>query len=110
MLTPSPSRPRSRAGCCRCSRLLVLDAALDRDPLRLILLLHERDLDPQDAVLVCRARGLGLDVRPELHDAPEGPGGDLDLRVEAPASLLGAPLAGDDQLPPPDLERDLVDL
>ena len=64
----------------------------------------------QDAVLVAGARLLGDHVGAQLDGPPERPVLDLDLLVEPALGLLGAALAGDQQLAPADLERHVVDV
>ena len=63
---------------------------LDRDPAG--DLPGERQLDPQDPVVVARAGALGDHVGAELDHPPERAGLDLDLLVDA-ALGLGAPAA-----------------
>src|SRR3954451_10199872 len=110
-----PPRPGSgRAWRCRCSSAAafaqLVRLALDRDAARGLALLHERYLDPQDAVLVGGGSAVGLHVGAELDHPAERPVRDLDLLVEPAARLLRTPLAGDDELAALDLERHLVDV
>src|SRR4051794_14076069 len=82
--------------------------ALDLYAPRLVVGLAERDLDPEDAVVVGRRRLLGLHIRAQLDHALERAVRDLDLLIEPVLGLLGAPLARDHQLAAADLERDVV--
>ena len=70
----------------------------------------QRQLDPQHPVLVGRLGPLGVDVDLQLDDAAERARGNLDLLVDPPLGLLHRPLADDRQLPPADLDPDLVEL
>ena len=93
MLTPGPPRAHPRSA-----------------PRRVCSLARQRHLHLQHAVLVRRARLLRSDVGAELDDAAERAVLDLDLLVEAPARLVGAALAGDQQLAAADLERHVLDV
>ena len=68
----------------------------------------QRQLDPQHAVFVGGLGALGVDLDLELDDAAEGPGGDLDLLVDAALGLLHRPFADDRQLAAADLDPDLA--
>ena len=75
-----------------------LSSLFDRDPAGR-LPCSQRQLDPQDAVLVGGPGRLRDDVGAQLHDAPERTGLDLHLLVDATRGLLDGALAGDDELP-----------
>jgi hypothetical protein len=75
-------RPRSR------SRAAVLRRG-DRDAALLRALAAQRQRDLEDAVLVARGRGVGVDVGAERDDAPERAVLDLDLLVEPPSACGG---------------------
>src|SRR3954452_2914799 len=58
-----------------------------------------RQLDPEDAVLICGLGVLGVDVHRELDDAPERSGGKLDLLVGASLRIADGTLTADHQRP-----------
>src|SRR2546427_11592814 len=66
--------------------------------------LDDRQLYPQDAILVSSACALGANVHAEGDLAGERPMLDLDLLVNAPLGVPRPALAPDDQLPPPNPE------
>ncbi len=106
MSRASPSVTMSIIGSSRC-----WSGRLDRHRVRLVLGLHERQLDAQDAVVVGGLGLVGGDVGAELDRAPERPVLDLDLLVDAALGLVQrAPAAGDDQLASADLQVDLADV
>ena len=94
------SRPRRRAATRRLRGPGVPSISLtppDRDAPGGLGGVAQRQLDPQDAVLVGRLGAVGVDVGLELDDAAERARRDLDLLVDAALGLLDRPLADDRQ-------------
>src|SRR3954451_17544275 len=105
-----PPRPGSgRAWRCRCSSAAafaqLVRLALDRDAARGLALLHERYLDPQDAVLVGGGSAVGLHVGGEPAHPAQRPVCVPDRLLGPSPRLLRPPLAGADELAAVDLER-----
>src|SRR3954447_7878663 len=86
------------------SSAIVVARADDRHSPGLVGPRAQRQLDPEDPVLVGGARPIGLDVGVEPHRPPERPRLDLDLLVDAALGLLDRALAGDHEVPTGDLE------
>src|SRR5690242_6371350 len=107
--------------CPTCGSWIVMSAAVPRldvaraaalyrhAPDRLVLA-DERDVDPQDAVVVGGLRARRVHVRAQLDHPPERPLLDLYLLVEAALGVLRGALAADQQLAPADLEAHIVDV
>src|SRR5215208_2277072 len=91
----------------RCGGPLL--GALNRDLAR-GLREPRRQLDPEYAVLVGGLGLLGVDVHRELDDAPERPGGKLDLLIGPPLRVANRALAADHQRPASNLEIDGLEL
>ena len=81
---------------------------LDRHAARARLRAGERQLDAEDAVGVGGARLVRDDLGAERDHAAERAEVDLELLVEAALGVVGAAMAGDDELAALDLERQLV--
>src|SRR3954447_10146241 len=81
---------------------------LDRHRARAALGTHERKLDAQHAVAVGGPCGVGDDVGPELDHAPEGAEVDLELLIDAALGVGRPAVAGEHELAPVDLQRELV--
>ena len=76
---------------------------------RLLLSAGDRQLHPQDPVLVGGAGLVGDHVGAELDLAPEGALLDLELLVDAALGVVRLALAGDHEHAPADLEIDVVE-
>src|SRR5512133_3183173 len=81
---------------------------VDRHRARAALGLHERQLDAQHPVAIGGARGVGDDVRAQLDHAAERAEVDLELLVDALLGVGRPAMAGEHELAPLDLERQLV--
>mgnify|MGYP003391280763 CR=1 FL=1 len=70
------------------------------------MVVSQRKVHAEDAVLVGGGRGVRVDVDLELDHVPERPGRDLDLLVDAALGLLDRALADDGQAATADLDAD----